>query len=414
MKSTMIWVLRHLVVPVGFIWATGIITWFNQTKISTSKDVYHTFNAAEYSTLEMTPRTIIAYSDSLFAVRQKQVEAAGLYDPDNYFHDLKQFRMFEVLHKDSLDSTTEGRILIMRCLESGMINRLAYLRDSKPRKAYTNAGCMSIENARRKWFPLEVAKENAAARSASKTPLAKEFAVWVSGWIIFFYVRGLPFAFLMLLIWRLRLKEDYEDTYWRYEKNCGKILWSTFTPLSFILSLLAWPIVLAVDLINRWNSMLRKVDVLSRREKMMSLFSLKEQQLFLAGKKMSRKEFKSYLSSNGMVRKHSFAKAFVVYLFFTIAIPRAHAHRVLDFPVVKKECVMYSKSFFDTDVGFRKRFSLAYYIASDAIEVRKNQLRRSVWVNNIVYFPETIGRVLSGFSKDILSVPRVECILFSN
>ena len=281
MKSAVIWMLRHLIIPVGLIWATGTFgTYYrcvNESKTLTP--LYHSFNDTDYQSLELTPISIKKYGDSLYEVRLSQVKNKGTYLPYDYFHDLKQFNMFESKYRDSLDVYPAGRCMLM--YNFGLINKFVYLRDDN---WHSKDLTKDVLEARKKWFPKEVIYEEEQDKEMQNFSFVHDICQSFVNWLVMFYMRGLPFAFLMLLIWRIQLKNDYESHYWIAGDN-KKILWSRFTPLSFLLSLLLWPIILVLDIRNRKNQMLKRIDVLSRREYLISLFSEKEQRLIDVGKR---------------------------------------------------------------------------------------------------------------------------------
>jgi hypothetical protein len=128
-------------------------------------------------------------------------------------------------------------------------------------------------------------------------------------WLLATYLRGLPMAFLLFLIWKFKLKKEA-------------------APVSFLLALLFWPIILAIDIRNRFNETLKTVDVVSRRGVLFTLLSKQEKQLLEFGKKMTRQEFGEHLDSLGMNRKHSFASAFAVTLLLTITSQLVFSHPV--------------------------------------------------------------------------------------
>ena len=280
MKTTAIWVLRNLLIPVGFIWATGIFTGIKKLNSEADKavlnDPMRTFDSCEIQTLEISPSNAIAYGDSLIATRKRQIKETGIYDPYLYFRDLKQYNMFEQVYGDSLNKTTEGKFLFIHCLSflgSAHRGELVNIRDENWRKVdpddramanYTDRSGlmyknMSIAGARRHWFPAEAARDLAEAQGppfSFWSDIARPFLLWLQK----FYLKGLPFAFILFLIWKIKFREES-------------------APLSFIISLLLWPIILWLDIRNRFNEVLRKTEILSRRRKMFSLFSKTKQKI---------------------------------------------------------------------------------------------------------------------------------------
>lgn len=316
MKKTAIWVLRHIIITVGFIWSTGIINAI--VSISTTKNIglTHTFTEKELSALEMTPKSVFNYGDSLIKERTLHISHTGVYEPFLYFHDLKQYEMFKYKYSDSLNKTPEGRMIILTCLE-GMsmrgINRLVNLRDDNWRKLdmkelnrTSSSGLfkMNTDEARNFWFPNEAKK--VSDKKYSLGSLLRDAFFSTANWILCVYLRGFVFAFLLFLIWKFNLKRELRE--------------STVygAPLSFLFSVLVWPIILWIDIKNRAKEALMRAEVISRRSNLLSLLSKHEQQIVEFGKKMSFSEFRMQLHAMGIRRKHSLAKAFLVMVVMTL------------------------------------------------------------------------------------------------
>ncbi|MFZ2205623.1 MAG: hypothetical protein WAV23_03455 [Minisyncoccia bacterium] len=414
MKSTILWVLRYLLIPVGFIWTTGIFTQFHKFNFGESeKYSIHTFDSSEIATLEMNPNNAIAYGDSLVQERTRLIQKTGVYDPYLYFRDLKQYEMFEKVYLDSLNKTGNGRCVIISCISGmGMSSKgqLVNLRDENWRKIDVDGlaaqnhtqhsgymrKIMSIEEARRYWFPSDVARELLVPPVRFWSDIFMPIITWLKN----IYMRGLPVAFLLFLIWRIKFKKEVEETYWQYidrkkpEFNFG------FAPLSFIVSLLFWPIILWIDIRNRLNETLRKVEVLSRRKNMFSLLSRSDKKLVEIGKKMSLKEFREHLENIGMVRKHSFALALVVILCLVITprmiIPAASFGTIIHITNIDNGGI-------DHDVGNSFHIDVSYY---EAVIVPLVRIVNSSTIY-IIYFTNQVWKTMKGFLLDIDGVPKV-------
>lgn len=385
MRQTVLWVFRHLVVPVGLIWATGIFSVFTTVKANRKMaQPYVTFDSLALASLEMTPATIDAYGDSLYSLREQEIKTTGIYSPYDYFHDFRQYRMFEARYKDSLDGTLEGRCMILRCLSSfgGTLGKLVNLRDSNWRNGKNS---QDFEEARAYWFPTEAARE----REAAKHPIRWNDDVLkpVLSWLIRFYVRGLPFAFIMLLFWRIRLKE---------ENQC-----LTFLPCSFILSWLAWPIVLGIDLRNRMYTLLRMTEIMSRRENMLSLLSSKETSLLKLGKSMSRKDFRLHLDGIGLVRRHSFRYALAFTVLFMVLLPGIRTYAAPH--IVRTEKQMYVTQYVSADTGPPRACGI-YSWRDTMLKDHETVFERMSVI--LFHLPLTIGRVLTGFLLEVRCVPK--------
>ena len=401
MKSVVIWVFRHLVIPAGFIWSAGIFSFIgymsNQKEI---KDPYNTFDSSEFKDLEMTPRTLGTYCDSLIEARKQKIKSTGIYLPDDFFHDLRQFKIFNYVYHDSLDKTFEGRIVLMSRLgpmSGGALGTLVNLRDENWRtKDFASMkGVMGIGEARSKWFPAEIDYEKRAQDSFNfVVDIGRPF----TDWIILFYLRGLPFAFFMFLIWKFKLKKDYKEIFQKNPK-------SDSSPLSFLFSVLIWPIILFLDLRIRFNEVLRRTEILSRRDNLLSLFSKKENELFEIGRKMSKKDFKSYLDDLGLIRKHSFGKTFLFVVILGLSTNTNGFASGLSLEYLNKtECSVSVRNRIDSDIGF-----MVFEKPPDYPAVSENYSCdfKEKMIFNLVL---TIGKILDGFIDDILCVPRLEIL----
>ncbi len=401
MKSTAVWVLRHLIIPVAFIWSTGIFSTCNKIDFSNNlpKDAYHTFTDSEASTLEINPTNAVAYCDTLVALRTRQVEKTGYYDPMDYFHDLKQLRMFETIYKDSLENSTNGRIIYMCCASPmGATNKLCNLRDCKQKRFWTEE---ELENARHYWFPLDAIHD----AEAKKNPVQwwRDIFSPLLAWMLRVHLRGLPIALIMILLWKRRLKKDINDEYWgsKEEKpsiDCG------FAPLSFILSLLLWPIILWIDIRNRWKQVMRRTEVLSRRNSMLSMLSTADQKLLETGSKMSLKEFRDYLESIGKVRKHSFIMALAITVLTSTApkiIVPAYAMQLTETTVMNSSV----PARMDNDVGSAVHRTVHAYDYEAILPPRIEPEPKSS-LDIIHFLRKQIGQVLSGFASQTCGVPK--------
>ena len=391
MRSTAAWVLRHLIVPVGLIWATGIFSVFTFDAKS-SKDAlgsYNRFDSSEFAELEMTPATLVAYGDSLYKARESQIAQTGRYKPFDYFHDLRQYKLFEARYMDSLNTTTMGRVLYMRCLScaGSRFSSFVDLRDGNWCKGNNRAG---NDEARNYWFPKEAAREVESAKHPIKWK--DDVCKPVLGWLMRLYLKGLPVALLMLLMWKQKNRE---------ERRAFALL-----PTSLLLSLLLWPIVLFIDIRNRMHSLLQYTEVMTRRETMLSLLSKEEQSLLAFGKRMSRKEFKAYLDGIGRVRRHSFALALACSLLLALLVPGRSAlassyaipkerHAAISCQV-NKRAIASSISSAHSPPGM-SREALAPQALEKVFERKAKE---------IFHFPLTIGRVLAGFVLEQRGVPK--------
>ncbi len=285
----------------GFALATGFPQFLYNTK--DVKTTATTFSTSELKTLKVTPENFSMYFDTLIESRKK-LAAQDKYSAWLYFYDLNQSLMFKHKYKDFLPSPNRfngGRTSIDQ-----VNNELWAISVEEVRRGTVTD--LEINKARNHW--LEGDKPQ-----APPIPNGVMLSSFIA-WLLRFYLQGLPVAFVLFLIWKITLKKDFDEEFrWDTEKPQ---MYFGIAPFSFLVSLLLWPIVLGIDMYNKFEETLRRADVVSRRGKLLSLFSKQEEQLFELGKKMTRIEFRTYLDSIGVVQKHSFTSALLVTLFLII------------------------------------------------------------------------------------------------
>lgn len=123
---------------------------------------------------------------------------------------------------------------------------------------------------------------------------------------------------MLFVIWRLKFKSEIEEEYWG-EKSKPQFE-SSFAPLSFLVSLILWPVILYRNIKDKLSDNLRKAEILSRRKNILSLLSKQDKELYALSQKMSLKEFRVHLDDLGLKRKHSFGVALLVVFFFVFAL----------------------------------------------------------------------------------------------
>ncbi|MBP6866503.1 MAG: hypothetical protein KBC12_03105 [Candidatus Pacebacteria bacterium] len=404
-KTVFLWILRYLLIPVGFIWATGIIDGIIAIENADRQaDPWRGFSAEELATLQITPDNLRAFGDSLSKERKRHIKETGFYEPFLYFGDLKQFSMFEAVFQDSLDKTHEGRSKIL--FFNNMKNNLVGLRSDNWRrfenleKATTDSieGSMSITEAQHFWFP-KVAKEDALRAKEPPVQLWSDVSVPFLLWFFGFYLKGMPFAFILFLIWRFRFRAEVDDLYW--EEAERPVLDTNYKPLSFVLCLLVWPILVYLNLRNQWSESMRKADVLSRRQDMLSLLSEQDKKLLDLGRRMSLREFRTFLDELEMQRKHSFVSALFVVLFF-VSIQRIFPHQsqqLFGYNTVTHIEV----SSGDTDVGWS--YLLADHLDDFVILPSVGWSEKVLRIKNI--FSSNAVKAIPGFVRLLEGVPKV-------
>ncbi len=393
---------RHLVLTVGFVIAAGLPQKMKEADSSPTRRAYFTFTPQEIATLEFTPSTQRDYLDALLRAR-KQLATQDSYTYDQYFHDLKQVRMYETRYGDSLNATRDGQ---------GLMFHLQYVTNEFWSANISCSGSRhspkwgTLASARAHWFPVDAATEKSLAdRKIEWHSIILCFLRWLLG----FYLRGLPVACMLFLVWKIRLKKDFEDVWWSgsgSESDGELALRKGFAPISFLISLALWPFVLAVDLISRASGLFHKAEVISRRSRMLGAFSKQEERLLKLGNTMSIQEFKVYLDSIGMARKHSFAASFAVTMFLVLA-PRLLV--VAAVGLSEKQGAQTTATIssvqggFDHDVGPP---DVRSFFGGDALVALCGRAPSDDRLSVIFPYADVLGRLLQGFPADIGGVPK--------
>ncbi len=403
-KTVFLWILRYLLIPVGFIWATEINDGIVAIEKSKSRpDPWETFSKDEIATLCIDLSNFRIFTDSLLKSRERHIEETGFYEPYLYFCDLKQFKMFEFVFRDTLNNTYEGRFIFLGLSEAK--NRFVALRDNNwswrkfenLEKCRTDSveGSMSITEAQHFWFPKVKIRETEIAEM-----YFMEDVGWpVIYWFFRFYLKGLPFAFMLFLFWRFRFKEEVDEAC--YGEMRERLYFDIgFAPLSFFFSLLFWPFVLLADIKNRLMESLMKAEVLSRRKEMLSLLSRQDKKLVALSKQMSLREFRVHLDSIGMRRRHSFTSALFVVVFFV------SIHRTFSSPSYQLFgsdtviCTIVCSG--DTDVGWN--YSLFDYLDEYSI------LPTVGWTEKVLKFKSIFSscriKAVAGYLRKLEGVPK--------
>lgn len=388
MKAKALWVLKYLIVPFGFVWATGIISGIQNLEKTKTQDPYSTFTQQELSTLVFTPSNFNHVFDSIISVRKKEFELKKYYSAHTYFSDLKQMYMYTAVYRDSITAYALDPWITMRR------NKLTHLRDTyghvfnkiaQEHHDAAEANERSIEAAREYWFPLEKAER--IEREQNPFSWTRDFLIPCSTWFTRFYLNGFIFALILFGFWRKRISQEFDQP----------------SLISFFLCLIIWPLILAIDIRNKMSELLDRAEVISRRKKMFTLFSEQEKQLLALRKTMSFSEFKAHLDDLGMRQNHYLGTALVA-TFFLLIIPQSVV-LAIETSVIKKdivsirECDHGNESIIDAS-GYSCIKILSTYpeipaIPSEAILIVFSRFQAFAWF----YFCD--------FIPDIGSVPKV-------
>lgn len=333
MKAKALWVLKYLIVPFGFIWATGIISGLKTLQKTDSRDPYFTFSVEEMKTLFLTPENLTQACDSIIDLRKKQIKEVGYYDPYDYFSDLKQVRMFTVAYRHRGGEMTERHLqfvifektqTITAIRDENWRNQNGYQFVGKTYQQLAKKGTMSIQEAREHWFPLEKAERE--MRETQPTNWRTEVIIPILEWMLRFYLKGFGFALILFGLWRKKISQEFAQ--------------SSF--ISFFLCLIIWPIILGIDIRNKMSELLSHAEVISRRKKMFTLLSEQEKQLLALRKTMTFREFKIHLDELGLTRHHGLGSALIVTCFLVI-VPKS-VFPTTQTTVIKKDHVSVMES----------------------------------------------------------------------
>ncbi len=325
MNKPLIWVIRHLIIPVLFIfWTTGlfngIMTLEKESKDYTSG--MRGYTKEDFATMQIHPHNALKYKDSVIALRKQTIAQKGIYDPYDYIYDFKQIQLFNLRYGKEMDETIESRKILLNIVSgftNGMQAQLYTMFDNsrteqqKRGSGFHGMGPMRLPET----MSLEQARK-VLLHEKDPEPFHWNPKVFIPFlyWFLQIYLRGLPVAFIMLLIWRLRFKDDIDKEYWYGLQKPDSAI--NLGPLSFFVSLLLWPIILGLDIRARMTEAFHQTDVLIRRKKMLTVFSKAEEQILKAGKTMSIREFRRYLDSLGLQKQHSFGLGFIMLIIITV------------------------------------------------------------------------------------------------
>lgn len=387
MKASALWVFRHLILPAAFVWFVTGLYQADFSSAKNAKDPYQTFTSEEYATLEVHPEHLDEYCDSLLKVRKAGVERTGIYHPIDFFHDLKQLYMVKAKYRDSLDATPEGRMRLLGLFS--WETDFTYVRDKS--WGEVDMSKEKIVEARISWFPLEKKQHDEASNAPNVGPVLLK-------WLLASYLRGLPVALLLFLLWHYRLRRNSDGTY------RSKMVSRYPTPLSLLLSVLAWPLILALDIHSRLSEHAKKAEVYARRSTMLTILSKQELKLLEKGRSMSLPEFRKYLDAIGARRKHSFLVAMMVTLFVIVFLPKTSiaAHQTDSNHTVIQTSIDYG-GWTDDDSTVA-----AHDGGYDTVALRPPDidfLFRNV-INNIKYYSRILLKLSDGFLRVPGGVPK--------
>ncbi len=217
------------------------------------------------------------------------------YSPDDYFSDLYEVTRLERSLKGVMNNcNSELLSLSQENLKNGCYD---YKDVDAARSIY-----------KEKMDPGSEARENL------KLEMTKKY-FWpsVRAWLWHFYLKNLPVAFILFLFW------------WYQEKNNLKIS----NPLSFVISLIFYPITIALvireSLSEKSRYYLAEAELRRTKKKMFSILSANEVadlQRFAKSRGITLNDWKNYLGNQGLKPQSLILSSLVVTILFML-IPRA-------------------------------------------------------------------------------------------
>jgi len=218
------------------------------------------------------------------------------YSPYDYFDDL-----YEI---EKLEKSTKG-VMSYHVLA----NRLLILQQENMRNGLFSD--YDITAARTKY--KERVDPGSVAREELKQDM-QEKTFWpnLRGWLWHFYLVNLPLAFLLFLVW------------WYQEKKNFKIS----NPLSFFISLIFYPIVIALvireALSEKSRYFIAEAELRRTKKKMFSILSkdeLEDVRRFATSRGLTLTDWRNYLGNQGLKPQGILVSSLVVTILFA-AVPR--------------------------------------------------------------------------------------------
>jgi len=225
----------------------------------------------------------------------KVAEAKGTkYSPADYFNDLAE-------------------ITILKKSLKGVMNNWDYrLLDLSQKNI--NAGLYSNEDVdlarnifKEKTDPGSVARESLRIETSKRT-----FWPSVTNWLWHFYLKNLPLAFILFMLWWYKQKETFKLT----------------NPFSFIIALIFYPIIIGLVIYEALNEKgryyLAEAELRRTKSKMFSILSkdeLEDLRRFAKSRGLTLDDWRNYLGNQGFKPQGILISSLVVTILF-MAIPK--------------------------------------------------------------------------------------------
>lgn len=225
----------------------------------------------------------------------KVAKAKGTkYSPADYFNDLAEITILQKSRKGVLNNWD------YRLLDLSQQNVRAGL--------YSSQDIDLVRNIfKEKTDPGGAARENLKIEMSKKN-----FWPSVTNWLWHFYLKNLPLAFILFMLWWYKQKETFKL------KN----------PFSFIIALIFYPIIIGLVIYETLNEKgryyLAEAELRRTKSKMFSILSkdeLEDLRRFAKSRGLTLSDWRNYLSNQGLKPQGILVSSLVVTILFT-AIPR--------------------------------------------------------------------------------------------
>jgi len=252
------------------------------------------------------------------------------YSPDCYFTDLTDIK----LKQKANDFDRRALEYVQRSIENLLQVFNNNLKDSQRRLSYedyTNLLCQ-VELSRNKHQLILLSPEDKRAHEALELKRAQPgywrgVLIKVMNWLSLFYLKNMPLAFVLLLLWWYKDKETFRVN----------------NPLSFLICLLLYPLIIIrvwkkqLDLEGRVFAM--SIELKRRQKDIFALISddeLSDLKRF-ARSNLKISDYRLYLENRGFTKRQALTPlVFMTTLLFLA--PRLQAHELPDYQELRSTC----------------------------------------------------------------------------
>ena len=281
-------VLVKVLVWLGFIINTGLFKVITTADNSPNITIF----GVDTKRQEHTRDEEMRFSSRMFLweqgkekLAQDKIDKGLTYSADNYFADLREY--------------TDSCVKFGKEPMGLFMNRLQYLSLNSAQDQD------DLKAIRSKYLPELIAKEK---DSTKNFPTLGEIGTGLCKWFFRWYKSCILLALVLFLAW---FYEENEYTKVRFRN-----------PLSFLISLILYPIVIGYNVAKWWRDKRGEVEIRRSKDKIFSLLSKDEIALVkkFAKSNIKIKEFREQLRIKGYVSKHRFVPV-IFAIFFMSLIP---------------------------------------------------------------------------------------------